>query len=424
MQGLRPRAGRGGPRRGPRAPRGHRRVREARRPGAGQAEPAREPRARKGGHDPPGRGPRRAPGRAGGRRRARPRRLARRAEHARELRGPPPPHRPCARPRGVRGRGRLLRRADGRDPVAVGEGATNGSAWPARSPTPTRSSRSRSSRPTSSPSPRARSRTASGTSPGSRRPSTTSTPGWTRAGSPRSCSTSTWPGRPSSRSWTPWSGWRGTAPRTGPRARSGSCSRPRTRPTSTIVEALLMGFDPLEVPTVAEAAERGIGPRSAAELEVLGVPVDEARLPDFQRPAAHSLGRHPGPARRGREPALRGPAAGGDGEMPAVRGLLRELPARRDRGHGRRPADPDGRLHPVLLLPGALPGRRDRDRPPPGPPPDRVTIRGRGWDRSTRPPVFRRPRAVCPAPAETCPGAASTAGALPIGITGADERPR
>lgn len=66
-------------------------------------------------------------------------------------------------------------------------------------------------------------------------------------------------------------------------------------PDLDYVEALLMGFDPLEVPTVAEAAERGLGPRSAAELEVLGVPVDEARMPDFKRPAAHALARIPAP---------------------------------------------------------------------------------------------------------------------------------
>ena len=66
-------------------------------------------------------------------------------------------------------------------------------------------------------------------------------------------------------------------------------------PDLDYLQALLMGFDPIEVPSVAEAAERGIGPRSAAELEVLGVPIDEARPPGFQRPAAHSLGRLPAP---------------------------------------------------------------------------------------------------------------------------------
>lgn len=66
-------------------------------------------------------------------------------------------------------------------------------------------------------------------------------------------------------------------------------------PDLDFVEALLMGFDPLEVPTVAEAAERGIGPRTTAELAIAGVPVDEARLAGFQRPAAHSLERVPAP---------------------------------------------------------------------------------------------------------------------------------
>ncbi|MEN6342261.1 MAG: DUF362 domain-containing protein [Methanospirillum sp.] len=66
-------------------------------------------------------------------------------------------------------------------------------------------------------------------------------------------------------------------------------------PDLDFVEALLMGFDPFEVPTIAEAAERGLGPRSADELEVLGVPVEEARLANFQRPAAHALPRLPAP---------------------------------------------------------------------------------------------------------------------------------
>ena len=66
-------------------------------------------------------------------------------------------------------------------------------------------------------------------------------------------------------------------------------------PDLDFLEALLMGFDPLEVPTIAEAAERGLGPRAAAELEVLGVPVNEAQLPDFRRPAAHGQARVPAP---------------------------------------------------------------------------------------------------------------------------------
>ncbi len=56
-----------------------------------------------------------------------------------------------------------------------------------------------------------------------------------------------------------------------------------------------MGFDPLDVPSIAEAAERGLGPQTPAELEVLGVPLDEVRLPDFQRPAAHGQTRIPAP---------------------------------------------------------------------------------------------------------------------------------
>lgn len=65
-------------------------------------------------------------------------------------------------------------------------------------------------------------------------------------------------------------------------------------PDLDFAAALLMGFDPLEIPTIAEAAERGLGPRSGAELEVFGVPVEEARL-DFGRPSAHAFSRLPAP---------------------------------------------------------------------------------------------------------------------------------
>lgn len=66
-------------------------------------------------------------------------------------------------------------------------------------------------------------------------------------------------------------------------------------PDLDYVEALLMGFDPLDVPTIAEAAARGIGPDAATELELLGVPVDEARPPGFKRPVAHAITRVPAP---------------------------------------------------------------------------------------------------------------------------------
>ncbi len=66
-------------------------------------------------------------------------------------------------------------------------------------------------------------------------------------------------------------------------------------PDLDFVEALLMGFDPLEVPTVAEAAERGLGPRSADEIEVHGVSPDEGRVPGFARPEAHPVSRIPAP---------------------------------------------------------------------------------------------------------------------------------
>lgn len=66
-------------------------------------------------------------------------------------------------------------------------------------------------------------------------------------------------------------------------------------PDLDFVEALLMGFDPLDVPTIAEAAERGLGPRCAGEIETFGVGIDEGRAAGFARPEAQLVSRIPVP---------------------------------------------------------------------------------------------------------------------------------
>jgi len=43
--------------------------------------------------------------------------------------------------------------------------------------------------------------------------------------------------------------------------------------------AALAGWDPLTVPTIRLAAERGLGPKSLNEIEIIGIPIEEARHP-------------------------------------------------------------------------------------------------------------------------------------------------
>ncbi|MCW3978336.1 MAG: DUF362 domain-containing protein [Candidatus Bathyarchaeota archaeon] len=56
-----------------------------------------------------------------------------------------------------------------------------------------------------------------------------------------------------------------------------------------LVATAIMGWGPMEVGTNFIAAERGLGPRSLDEVEVVGVPIDEAVHP-FKRPRTHSDG--------------------------------------------------------------------------------------------------------------------------------------
>jgi uncharacterized protein (DUF362 family) len=57
-----------------------------------------------------------------------------------------------------------------------------------------------------------------------------------------------------------------------------------------IVASAIMGWNPMDVGTNYLAAERGIGPSSLEEIEVLGVPVEKAVRP-FKKPQIHQDGR-------------------------------------------------------------------------------------------------------------------------------------
>ena len=53
-----------------------------------------------------------------------------------------------------------------------------------------------------------------------------------------------------------------------------------------VVAAAVAGFDPMEVYTNSAAARRGLGPESADDVEVAGVPWREVRVADFRHPAS------------------------------------------------------------------------------------------------------------------------------------------
>ncbi len=56
-----------------------------------------------------------------------------------------------------------------------------------------------------------------------------------------------------------------------------------------LVATALMGWDPMEVGTNFIAAERGLGPRSIDDVELVGLPIDEVAR-QFKRPLTHSDG--------------------------------------------------------------------------------------------------------------------------------------
>ncbi|KAF5047092.1 hypothetical protein DSECCO2_463960 [anaerobic digester metagenome] len=90
-------------------------------------------------------------------------------------------------------------------------------------------------------------------------------------------------------------GMEGNGPSNGrPRALGLLLASPHA-PDLDFVQAMLLGIDPLAVPTVQEAADRGVGPGTVEEIEFLGDPFGELRGADFERPGAHLSSRVPAP---------------------------------------------------------------------------------------------------------------------------------
>lgn len=66
-------------------------------------------------------------------------------------------------------------------------------------------------------------------------------------------------------------------------------------PDLDFVQSMLMGIDPLAVPTVREAADRGVGPKTAEEIELFGASFAALPVVEFERPGAHLSSRVPAP---------------------------------------------------------------------------------------------------------------------------------
>ncbi len=60
-----------------------------------------------------------------------------------------------------------------------------------------------------------------------------------------------------------------------------------------LVACSIIGFDPMAVPTVRKAGERGIGPRDLGEVLVSGEPIGNVRVKDFAKPRTMMLARVP-----------------------------------------------------------------------------------------------------------------------------------
>jgi uncharacterized protein (DUF362 family)/NAD-dependent dihydropyrimidine dehydrogenase PreA subunit len=68
---------------------------------------------------------------------------------------------------------------------------------------------------------------------------------------------------------------------------SGSCT------ALDLVACSVIGFDPMAIPTVRKACERGAGPRDLREVEILGADLDTVRVPAFEKPRTMVLARVP-----------------------------------------------------------------------------------------------------------------------------------
>ena len=128
-----------------------------------------------------------------------------------------------------------------------------------------------------------------------------------------------------------------------------------------VVASAMAGLDPMEVYSNKAAARRGLGPASVDEVEVSGVDWRELAPDGFALPARDLSAKMPpwlGKRLRGWTTARPRPRATRRvHQVQAVRG---ELPGGRDRGRCERARVRPRDLHPLLLLPGALPAASHR----------------------------------------------------------------
>lgn len=80
-------------------------------------------------------------------------------------------------------------------------------------------------------------------------------------------------------------GMEGDGPATGPLRDVGVVLASRDSVALDAVATSIVGFDPLKVPTLREAAARGLWTGKVDDIETLGVSVEEVLVPDFQPPS-------------------------------------------------------------------------------------------------------------------------------------------
>jgi len=81
-------------------------------------------------------------------------------------------------------------------------------------------------------------------------------------------------------------GMEGNGPSSGPLRDVGVILASRDSVALDVVATSIAGFDPLKVPTLREAAARGLWTGKADDIETLGASVTEVFVPDFQPPSA------------------------------------------------------------------------------------------------------------------------------------------
>jgi uncharacterized protein (DUF362 family)/NAD-dependent dihydropyrimidine dehydrogenase PreA subunit len=64
-------------------------------------------------------------------------------------------------------------------------------------------------------------------------------------------------------------------------------------PALDLVACSIIGFDPVAIPTVRKAGERGIGPKDLGDVEIFGERIDDVRVLDFEKPGTMRIARLP-----------------------------------------------------------------------------------------------------------------------------------